>query len=70
MIIERYTPDNPDLMKAFLEGYKFENNEENREKLKIISTKIAIADIAQGYNAPLERPTVFCRKILNKLTDI
>lgn len=36
VIIERYTQDNPELMQSFLEGYGFENTQENKNKLKII----------------------------------
>ena len=50
VITERYTFDRPILREAFFEGYGLPNDAVTEEKMKILSVKMALADIYNGYS--------------------
>ena len=50
VITERYTFDRPILKEAFFEGYGLPDDDVTEEKMKILSVKMALADIYNGYS--------------------
>ena len=67
IIIERYTQNRPLLRKAIFEGYGLENSIKRQMQLRIISTKIAIADITYGANTEDKRLISLGRSLINNL---
>lgn len=67
IVIERYTPNRPKLRKALFEGYGLENSEEKQLQLKIVSVKIAIADITYGASIGNARIFSLARNLLDNL---
>ena len=49
VILERYTYDKPLLRASFMDGYGLPENHETDVKMKILSAKIAFADVNAGY---------------------
>jgi hypothetical protein len=50
VITERYTFDKPILREAFFEGYGLPKDAVTKEKMRILSVKMALADIYNGYS--------------------
>ncbi|QTA37917.1 aminoglycoside phosphotransferase family protein [Thermosipho ferrireducens] len=67
IIIERYTPDRPRLRKALFEGYGLEKSEEKHLQLKIVSVKIAIADITYGASIGNSRIFSLAKNLMENL---
>ncbi|OAA19056.1 hypothetical protein [Kosmotoga sp. DU53] len=66
-MIERYTPNRPKLRKALFEGYGLENSEEKQLQLKIVSVKMAIADITYGASVGNDRIFSLGRNLMDNL---
>lgn len=67
IVIERYTPNRPRLREALFEGYGLERNEEKQLQLKIVSVKIAIADITYGASIGNSRIFSLARNLMENL---
>lgn len=67
IIIERYTQDKPRLRQAIFDGYGLVNDMKRQVQLRIVSTKIAIADITYGSSINDNRISSFARKLLDNL---
>ena len=67
IVIERYTPNRPKLRKAIFEGYGLENDLNTEIQLKIVSVKVAIADITYGSSINDTRIYSLARNLLDNL---
>ena len=67
VIIERYTKDKPRLLKSFLTGYGFEDNEKNGTKLNILMLNMAMVDITYGHSMKDERLFMLGSELLKKV---
>lgn len=67
VVIERYTQDRLRLRKALFEGYGLDDSLEKQLQLKIVSVKMAIADITYGASIGDDRFFSLGRKLLDRL---
>lgn len=70
VVIERYTQNRPRLKNALFERYGLDNGLEKQLQLKIISVKMAIADITYGASIGDNRFFSLGRKLIESLTMI
>lgn len=67
IVIERYTQDKPRLRQALFEGYGLENSMEKQLQLRIVTVKMAIADIAYGPSIGDDRIFSLGRRLMDSL---
>ncbi|MCM1991390.1 aminoglycoside phosphotransferase family protein [Oceanirhabdus seepicola] len=67
VVIERYTQNRPKLRKALFEGYGLNNSEKKQLQLKIVSIKMAIADITYGASIGDKRIFSLGRNLIDSL---
>lgn len=67
VIIERYTFDKPYLKEAFFKGYGLNNDELTKIKIEILSIKMAMADIYNGYTNNHPRFFECGQRLLNSI---
>ncbi|NLV37544.1 MAG: phosphotransferase [Clostridiaceae bacterium] len=67
VINARYTYDKPKLRQAIFDGYKMGNDTTRQVQLRIVSTKLAIADIAYGSSMNDQRIFTLARRFLDNL---
>lgn len=67
VVLERYTQDKPKLTQAMFEGYGLENDVKREIQLRIVSVKLAVADIIYGSSNNDNRIFSLARNMLNNL---
>ncbi len=69
VVISRYTYDKPHLLEALFNGYGLDNDDETKLKMKILSIKMALADVLLGNSTNNSRFYECGKRLLKDLMD-